>query len=1061
MALDLGDKASALFKGLSDFWKKFFRDTVDLEAFYQASELYLGEVYLDFLSSVLNIGLVDTPVFNKEYWKLFAVREDELSFVEGYTLEDDRFVYDMPGAAVRIDFLQNTIFAPDVLLERDVDFEVLNDDGYIRFREDPFRSSVDAEGQVFPLHGLAWRYVELEVGNRFTDLKRTTSWYDDTNVRRGDILRLVGRQGVLKQKRLFSDGQIIYLSSTHIRFSSSTYTGFVNTNVGDLIKVVNGPSEVYEGLFIIKEVLSTSLVRLEPTTYIPTTSSGAGSLDWELYKGVYFEDFIDYRVDYIDDTYLVGDKDTPYTLDYSGPLMYAVVRDVFAPDVEGIALTEGSIDKSSDVTAATGTVTIDSATSPPTVYVTMSSAVFESYMTAGSSPADFYWLTIGSNGNDNQGTYKIQSMVGSPTVKAYIGMDPADAVDGETFTDWNIAQTFPVTDLGHRQIKKGTFVAHARRYWGGVLVEDVDYSIDYLRGTFVPLKIFDLNVVHTCSFEVRREVVFSVGGMITEQTMGRVKQVSFWVPEVAVDRFNLYYTYGVLLNKFEASSESYKAFLRGILYLYVSGPVFQRVEAALNVAADLPVVRNDNELLVAYSDGIIASNTDGEFVDAATDPMIPYPHFITTSYVFTEVDVGGYIVISNALEDINNGRFRIANILSAGVVEVETPYGVKNESALVWVYTRTYGKTVTTSANTYVFPFNVPMREDVEDSASLNRLTFSAFEPLTEAFTVTDYVEDPSWWHNKHIPSQLWPEQSGPRRLATTKLYENIIGPQDDARIGDPGLYLGADDEGNVVEDITHPAARHSAAFILFDRYVKFHLFYIRFSPDLELDQEFVNDLSELIVVAKPTYTDAFIEPTRPLDDLLALMESFQESFGFSFGSDEALTLPDTKLLIGGPDNFRNIGDYSRYVNYTATAAGVASPPGGAFDLPVAGTPPAKQHVIKLRLNATISGVQVEEGVDYTFDYDPTSVPVWRVTPITVWDVAVSVTFDALVIEVVNLADVATPDTTLGFTPIFLGGTDPGHVRKDITVVSAVSEEIDRTLSLKIDIGGGTPYTYP
>jgi hypothetical protein len=115
------------------------------------------------------------------------------------------------------------------------------------------------------------------------------------------------------------------------------------------------------------------------------------------------------------------------------------------------------------------------------------------------------------------------------------------------------------------------------------------------------------------------------------------------------------------------------------------------------------------------------------------------------------------------------------------------------------------------------------MRTDVIDPANIGVLTFSAFEALTTAFTVVDYLEDPTWWHDKFIPEVLWEGQSSIRRLASTTLFENIIGPGDDARIGDPGLYIGADDEGNVTAASSD--YRHSVAFILFDRYLHIRTF--------------------------------------------------------------------------------------------------------------------------------------------------------------------------------------------------------------------------------------------
>ena len=100
MPLDIGDKYSTLFQGLSGFWQKFFKDAPDLEAYYQAAEIYLGQAYLDLLAAILNIGVVDTPIFNKEYWKLFAINENEVNFQQGESVAQDRYVYDMPGDIV-------------------------------------------------------------------------------------------------------------------------------------------------------------------------------------------------------------------------------------------------------------------------------------------------------------------------------------------------------------------------------------------------------------------------------------------------------------------------------------------------------------------------------------------------------------------------------------------------------------------------------------------------------------------------------------------------------------------------------------------------------------------------------------------------------------------------------------------------------------------------------------------------------------------------------------------------------------------------------------------------
>jgi hypothetical protein len=90
------------------------------------------------------------------------------------------------------------------------------------------------------------------------------------------------------------------------------------------------------------------------------------------------------------------------------------------------------------------------------------------------------------------------------------------------------------------------------------------------------------------------------------------------------------------------------------------------------------------------------------------------------------------------------------------------------------------------------------MRAAVTDPANVGIKIFKAFEVLTDAFTVTDYVEDPQWWDFIQIPSELMPNQSSFRRQSSSVLFENVVNPSDDARLGDPGFYIGADSDGVV-----------------------------------------------------------------------------------------------------------------------------------------------------------------------------------------------------------------------------------------------------------------------
>lgn len=964
MGFDIGDRGSVLFTGLSGFWQRFFRDTEDLEAYYQASEIYLGQVYLDLMGAVLNMGIVDTPIFNKEYWRLFLIDETQLHFVEGASVAEDHYQFDMPGSIVSTDFLQNTIFDPSVVYERGVDFEVVSNDGYARFYSDLFHGVQDTTGEWVPSPGIGWRTIQKAVGHQLTDQQRTVAWDVDTDVKRGDTLRLLAQTGALLRTGVA--GSIV--SGVPTLFQD---VGVGVCNEGDLIKVsgATGADAIFNGVYVVgrPDPLLPDQIPLEATFYLPAVSS-AGPLNWSQYRAVYFAPYRDYEVDLLDKVYVVGSASNPYPIAITGSVVYAVVRDVA----------------------------------------------------------------------DNR-------------------------VLGATILPYT-ANADHVTDFGYKHLIPGTVQVYARTVGAThAAVEGVDYTIDYLRGRLYQLNPFDSTGVLTCDYQYRKEVLFAAGGAISSRTTSRVRQVSLWAPETYVDRFTLYYNYGSMLNRFAASSETYRAFLRGVIQLYVSGPVFERMESALNLAAGYPVVRFAGEVLSDYDDGITAQDVDGVLV-AATN------YFSTASYTFSILDVGGYIVLDNPVSDFNKGYFKILALVDANTVELGTSYGFQNEVGLTWVLTRTYLKTVTTDKSTYKYPYNVPIRADIQDPLSTGTLTFDAFEPLTAGFRVTDYVEDPQWWHNKTIPVTLW-QDSVLRRYASDQLYEHVIGAPDGPCIGDPGYYIGADNEGTVFtpdDNLGNPVSlyRHCTAFILFDRYLKCHMFYVDIAPELALTSAFVRDLEELILVAKPSYTYPYVEPNNPLDELSILDDLFGYQVQNHYRDD--VIGADNYLTIGDPDFPWSVGDYYRYQNLSTTVMGVIGvvDPTTPFVLPVAPT----DRLLGVVLRATVGGDAVLEGRDYWVQWLVDAPDAWVVYPLTTWDVLLAdLAVEMLVATLDNVGVTPVPSTMLGFTPIAVGGLNPMYVRRTAldpgspTIAiewSGLTQSVDRALAIFIDTGGGVDYTY-
>lgn len=1091
MALDIGDRNSVLFRGLSGFWQKFFKDAQDIEAYYQASEIYLGQAYLDLLGSILNIGIVDTPIFNKEVWKLFTIDETELDFVAGEATSEDRFYYDMPGEIVDASFLQNTIFNPEIVLEKDVNFEVLDNDGYIRFKDDPFRYATDDNGIWGPQPGVAWRTVRKEVGNRFID--RSTRMYTtaptdelyDSGVRRGDSLRLLGYHGTTTASGLV--GSIVTIP-TGFQF---TGTGVgANCKIGDVLYLyghsgaAGHADDTLRGYYTVNNILNTNQVELDAISRTGTRpTASTTNLYWRRLRGIYFDTPRDHEVDYLNNAYGVGNPDSAYPLDKDVPYIFSVIRTPGDPTVTGVALTwtggTGGLLPSPLITnlgqrhLTPGTVVVIARKCGYTGAHTGASGA--TVLTDGSAP----WVANDLVGREVSNTTDGSSGRVTSNTTTTVTVELA----GGTNNYWDLGDTYTIAT-------------------GASVEEGVDFSVDYLRGYVYQTRFWDPSSNGRCSYEFSDEVYFSAAADIQEYSVGNVRQLSYWVPDVLVDRFNLWYNYGSLLNRFEASSAAYKAFLRGIMYLYMTGPILERIESALNVAAEYPVVDTAGEVLTAYDNGQDAGGIDAT-IDGTNDTVtVP-----TSEHIFTELDVGGYIIFPSPLSAANAGRFVINSVDSTtNAVTVEAQYGLATETGSDWILSRMYTKVVTTTRREYTYPYYVPIREDIQEPSSINSLTFSIFEPLTLAFTVTDYLEDNTWWHDTDIPQSIWPleqtEIAGDtavtprqRRKAVTTLIEHVVGADDGACIGDPGLFVGADESGIVMTPDNTPnpgvppviadvnLSRHTAAFVIFDQYLKMQMFSISIDPALELDDEFKDDLNDLVLVAKPSYTYPAVELNDGYYDPVTLTDVFGFSgFDFVFGGDEdgrldGLVLAENELKVGDEDFPWYVGDFFRYrssVSFTTGALVDPLTPGASFIVP--GIPSgAGMTQLNLDCTRTSDGAQAIEGRDYTVDWlaeypaGTPSVSAWRVTFLTECSAgssAPNVTGTVWYTERLN----GVYDTTQGWTPVCVGGLNPWYVRAgalspsdpDYAVQWAAlrTEHIDRPVQLTVVEGGGS-YTYP
>ena len=260
-------------------------------------------------------------------------------------------------------------------------------------------------------------------------------------------------------------------------------------------------------------------------------------------------------------------------------------------------------------------------------------------------------------------------------------------------------------------------------------------------------------------------------------TTTNVNSVAFWAVDAMMDNYDLYNNFGFNFGPKRMSSETYRTFIQGIMQLYIFGPAIARLESALNVTAGYPVIATDGEVLQAYDNGTTVSAGDG---------VLSGTVFNSASLSLLPSDLGGYVYIQTAVNAVNVGAFQIIQVINATTALLSMNVTPINETGLGFAYSRTNQQTVTTNANVYTLPWNIPIDPTIALPASIGTLTFEAFQALSAALVVVDYILDPEWWLNITLPESVLPGMTNAGdRTITPDLVPNVIGPVGDFNIGD------------------------------------------------------------------------------------------------------------------------------------------------------------------------------------------------------------------------------------------------------------------------------------
>jgi hypothetical protein len=180
---NFSESTANFIQGLSDLWIRFFKDQDQIRALYESTEIVIGQAYLDLMSTILNISVRETPVFQKEFFKLIPVREDLVS----YRPSDGRYLFEVTGYALKgCNFLYNKIFDPTTILENQIDFIIdsSGEEDYLAFSKDPF----DWEGDGKPIPGVAYRTLNVTDNSGVVTQERELAiWIPDAQVDRYDL----------------------------------------------------------------------------------------------------------------------------------------------------------------------------------------------------------------------------------------------------------------------------------------------------------------------------------------------------------------------------------------------------------------------------------------------------------------------------------------------------------------------------------------------------------------------------------------------------------------------------------------------------------------------------------------------------------------------------------------------------------------------------------------------------------------------------------------------------------------------------------------------------------
>lgn len=845
--------ARTFLLALSDFWATFFKDRELLGAYADAMSLDAAQLYQAFLETALGLSLRDAPLYDRTFFQAASLREDQMTFREGEAPDADTFDVYVRDGLVNAEYVTNRILAPTSFLTEGRDFTV--DNGALRFRANPFNDDRDSAFTYFPV-----RTVTVASPAAWTD-PLSRAW---VGAQPGDIVRVTVGATVSEAQLAGVRGPTLHLRTAlqaadllvarrgaEVVVLRTPYDGRVvgkrlPAHPRDVFRVTQGASDA-------ATVDGTSELDLsaEPSydgSWAPGTAYGEGSL-----------------VDNAGSLWRSREAHTS-AVSFEAHRWEALSEGYFYVTCESAPRLDGIY----RATTATGPGRVAVAISAPytgTLRVTLHRVTYPTTV-AGDQPRillSHTYVTPSSLSLDGRRAVarKVVNADGSVTVHAAGGplVEGVDYVLNGDDGSLTVLSAWNPSYVGRATYEWRLLVARRSYRWRGPYATATGYSEgDLVQNATTVLVV---TATHT-SDGVLDARYLPLKEPASSDEPWQVREIGAWVTDALIDTERLYRNFGYLLDRPRATSEAYRAFLLAVSRLFLLGPTFDRFESALNAVTNLPLIRDDGEVLREYSDGVAASGTDGllygtalghdgQLINASSRFVVASSPFLTTDvgadlrvvregrvenyiittyisgttvavtptpqdgatlqwefrhpvftdrirltgggYRFTEADVGATVLLGSDTHAHNRGAYRITSIEDPLTASLDTAYGLIDEAGVSWKLSHTGLQHVVTQRGRYAVPLGVPVREDIKAATSVGVLTFKAFEAVTNAFRVVDYLEDPKWWHRVTIPEELM-QGSGARRTVTPELIEHVYGALDDAHYGDEGLYYGCDDEG-------------------------------------------------------------------------------------------------------------------------------------------------------------------------------------------------------------------------------------------------------------------------